>query len=101
EAYFDKWGDSGEVDILAAMNELTTFIASRCLVGHEFRQNLSTEFAHLYHDLEGGLNLLAFFQPNMPLPSFKRRDRARGRVVELILNIIAQRRAARTVGAGF
>src|SRR5437762_3810004 len=32
-AYFDKWGDSGEVDLLEAMNELTTFIASRCLIG--------------------------------------------------------------------
>lgn len=101
DAYFDKWDDSGEVDLLVAMNELTTFIASRCLIGHEFRQNLSTEFAHLYHDLEGGLNLIAFFQPNMPLPSFKRRDRARVRMGELISRIIAARRASGTEGEDF
>ena len=101
EAYFDRWGDAGEVDLLEVTNELTTFIASRCLIGHEFRQNLSTEFAHLYHDLEGGLNLLAFFQPNLPLPSFKRRDRARVRMAELISNIIAQRRATGTEGEDF
>jgi sterol 14-demethylase len=101
EAYFDRWGDAGEVDLLDATNELTTFIASRCLIGHEFRQNLSTEFAHLYHDLEGGLNLLAFFQPNLPLPSFKRRDRARVRMAELISTIIAQRRATGTEGEDF
>jgi sterol 14-demethylase len=100
-AYFDKWGDSGEVDLLEAMNELTTFIASRCLIGQEFRQNLSTEFAHLYHDLEGGLNLIAFFQPNMPLPSFKRRDRARVRMAELISQIIAARRTSGTEGEDF
>jgi sterol 14alpha-demethylase len=101
EAYFDRWGEAGETDLLVAMNELTTFIASRCLIGHEFRQNLSTEFAHLYHDLEGGLNLVAFFKPNMPLPSFKRRDRARVRMAQLISQIIAARRAGGTEGEDF
>ena len=101
EAYFDRWPDQGEVDLLVVMNELTTFIASRCLIGHEFRRNLSTEFAHLYHDLEGGLNLIAFFQPHMPLPSFKRRDRARVRMAELISQIIAARRATGTEGEDF
>ena len=101
EAYIEKWGGEGEVDLLVAMNELTTFIASRCLVGHEFRQNLSEEFAHLYHDLEGGLNLIAFFKPNMPLPSFRRRDRARVRMVELISQIIASRRAGGVEGEDF
>jgi len=101
EAYFDQWADEGEVDLLEVTNELTTFIASRCLVGWEFRQNLSTEFAHLYHDLEGGLNLLAFFQPNLPLPSFRRRDRARVRMAELISQIIAARRAGGTEGEDF
>ncbi len=100
-AYFDQWGDSGEIDLLSAMNELTTFIASRCLIGHEFRQNLSAEFAHLYHDLEGGLNLIAFFKPNMPLPSFKRRDRARIRMAELISQIIAARRVSGMEGEDF
>jgi len=101
ESYFDQWPDRGEIDMLTMTNELTTFIASRCLVGHEFRQNLSTDFAHLYKDLEGGLNLVAFFQPNLPLPSFKRRDRARVRMAELISQIIASRRASGVEGEDF
>jgi sterol 14-demethylase len=101
EAFFDKWGKEGEVDLLEVTNELTTFIASRCLIGLEFRQNVSVEFAHLYHDLEGGLNLLAFFKPNLPLPSFKRRDRARVRMAELISQIIADRRASGREGEDF
>jgi sterol 14alpha-demethylase len=101
ENFFEKWGDSGEVDLLVSMNELTTYVASRCLVGHEFRQNLSAEFASLYHDLEGGLNMIAFFQPNLPLPSFKRRDRARVRMVQLISQIIADRRATGKEGEDF
>ncbi|MBV6622506.1 MAG: cytochrome P450 [Rivularia sp. (in: Bacteria)] len=99
--YFDTWRESGEVDLLAAMNELTVFIASRCLIGHEFRQHLSTEFASLYHDLEGGINLLAFFQPYLPLPTFRRRDKARTRMVELISQIITNRRAKGNQGEDF
>jgi sterol 14-demethylase len=93
ETYLDRWGAAGEIDLLTLTNELTVFIASRCLIGREFRENLSTEFAHLYHDLEGGINLLAFFWPYLPLPSFRRRDRARVRMVEIIAKIIAERRA--------
>lgn len=92
-AFFDGWRDAGEVDLLALTNELTIFIASRCLIGPEFRRHLSSEFAGLYHDLEGGINLLAFFWPHLPLPSFARRDRARRRMVELISSIIRDRRA--------
>jgi len=101
EQYFDGWADQGEVDLLLAMNELTVFIASRCLVGQEFRRRLSTEFARLYRDLEGGINLLAFFQPHLPLPSFRRRDRARRRLGELISEIIAARRAGGGQGEDF
>jgi len=93
ELYFDRWGDEGEIDLLNATNELTVFIAGRCLVGREFRRNLSTEFARLYHELESGINLLAFFRPHLPLPSFRRRDRARVRMAELIGGVIAGRRA--------
>src|SRR5438270_228492 len=64
ESFFDDWPDVGEVDLLKMTNELTVFIASRCLIGRDFRRHLSTEFARLYHDLEGGINLLAFFRPH-------------------------------------
>jgi sterol 14alpha-demethylase len=99
--YLANWETTGEVDLLTAMNELTIFIASRCLIGHEFRNQLSTEFANLYHDLEGGINLLAFFQPYLPLPSFWRRDRARTRMVQLITEIIANRKAQGIEGEDF
>lgn len=90
--YLKTWGDSGVLDLSVMCNSLTVFIASRCLIGRQFRSNLSEEFARLYHDLEGGINLLAFFLPNLPLPSFRRRDRARVRLVELIGGIIRERR---------
>ncbi len=93
EAYVERWGDRGEVDLPVAMNELTVFIASRCLVGGEFRRAVTEEFARLYHDLEGSVNLLTFLLPRLPLPSARRRDRARTRMAALISRIVADRRA--------
>jgi sterol 14-demethylase len=93
EAYTEAWGDAGEVDLAVAMNELTVFIATRCLIGEEMRQRVSRDLAHLYRDLEGGISLLAFFNPHLPLPAFRRRDRARAEIQALIAAVIAARRA--------
>jgi sterol 14-demethylase len=101
ESYFQRWGHDGEVDLLAAMNELTVFIASRCLVGGDFRRAVTEEFAHLYHDLEGSVNLLTFLEPRLPLPSARRRDRARARMTELISRVVADRRARGTDAEDF
>ena len=58
----------------------------------------ATEFARLYHDLDGGMNLLAYFVPNAPLPSFKRRDQARLDVEKLLSKVMVERRRAREAG---
>jgi|tagenome__1003787_1003787.scaffolds.fasta_scaffold20942874_2 sterol 14-demethylase len=92
ENYVQSWGEEGEADLLAAMNEITIYAAGRCLIGEEFRSRLSKEFVQLYHDLEGGLNMIAFLAPNVPLPPMRRRDRARCRVVELVSGLAAERR---------
>jgi sterol 14-demethylase len=96
DAYLDDWGDAGELDLSAAMNEITIRTAGRCLIGEEFRGRLATEFARFYHDLEGGINMIAFFAPNLPLPAMRRRDQARRRVVELMASLIAGRRGSAT-----
>ncbi len=99
--HFEGWGEEGEVDLLEAMNALTVFIASRCLIGREFRNRLGAEFARLYSDLEEGLNLVAFLRPNFPLPAHRRRDRARVRVAELLSPILAERRDGTAQGEDF
>jgi sterol 14-demethylase len=101
ETYTDAWGDAGEVDLAAAMNELTVFIATRCLIGEEMRRRVSREVARLYHDLEGGINLVAFFNPRLPLPAFRRRDRARREIQRLIAGVIADRRTHGVEGEDF
>jgi sterol 14-demethylase len=101
DAYLDDWGEAGEFDLLAAMNEITMRTAGRCLIGAEFRGQLAGEFASLYHDLEGGINMIAFFAPNLPLPAMRRRDRARRRVVELMSSLISARRISATTTDDF
>jgi sterol 14alpha-demethylase len=95
DAHLDGWGDGGTLDLLSAMNEITIRTAGRCLIGAEFRTGLASTFAPLYHDLEGGINMVAFFAPNFPLPAMRRRDRARRRVVALMSGVIAARRASK------
>lgn len=92
QSYFERWGDAGEADLFETTQELTTFIATRTLLGQEIRKHLTGEFARLYHDLDGGMNLLAYFIPNAPLPSFKRRDQARKDVETLLSKVMVERR---------
>jgi sterol 14-demethylase len=92
EAFTASWGERGEFDLLQAMNELTVFNACRCLIGRDFRRHLTAEFAHSYHDLEAGVNLVAFFKPHWPLPAMRRRDQGRAQIVRLIASVLEERR---------
>ena len=91
EQMIADWGDTGEIDLLEFMKELTIYTSSHCLLGDEFRYELNEEFAKIYHDLEKGVNPLAFVFPYLPLPVFRRRDKARARLQELVTGIIAKR----------
>ncbi len=91
EALTKDWGEKGEVDLLDFMKQLTIYTSSHCLLGNEFRYELSEEFAEIYHDLEKGVNPLAFVFPYLPLPVFRRRDKARVRLEELVTEIIEKR----------
>ena len=86
-----QWGDQGEVDLVAAMKQLTINTASHCLLGKEFRYELTDEFASIYHDLEKGVNALAYSFPNLPLPSFRKRDQARRKLHTLVRGIVEKR----------
>ncbi|MCG8591737.1 MAG: cytochrome P450 [Proteobacteria bacterium] len=94
--YTEAWGDTGELELPDATNEMTVNIASRCLLGPEIRERLQSGFAELYHDLQGGINTIGFFAPRLPTPKHRRRDRARRLVSELIGGILEERRRTGT-----
>lgn len=86
-----NWGETGEINLIDFTKQLTIYTSTRCLLGKEFRYELDEEFSKIYHDLELGINPLAYSFPNLPLPSFKARDRARARLQELVGGIIQKR----------
>lgn len=91
EAMIQNWGESGEVELTEFMKQMTIFTSSRCLLGAEFRYELNAEFSQIYHDLERGVNPLAYSFPNLPIPAFKARDKARARLQKLVQGIIKKR----------
>jgi len=89
-----RLGQQGEIDLLSFFSELTIYTSTACLIGQEFREEITGEFAELFHELELGTDTLAYVSPHLPLSSFRRRDRARAALVDRIETIIAGRRQA-------
>lgn len=91
EKMIADWGESGEIDLLDFFSELTIYTSTACLIGKEFRAELTPEFAERFHDLEKGTDAFAYVNAHLPLPSFWQRDRGRRRLVQLIEGIIDRR----------
>jgi sterol 14-demethylase len=87
-----EWGESGQVDILKALSELTILTASRCLHGEDVRQHVFKEVQELYHDLDHGLTPLTVFWSNAPTAAHKKRNAARQEMIRLFTKVIRERR---------
>ena len=85
----NEWG---QFDVLNVTQEMTILTAARTLQGKEVRGNMDTTFAQLYTDLDGGFTPLNFMFPNLPLESYRKRDRAQRKMADFYINIIKARR---------
>ncbi|KAM3679322.1 lanosterol 14-alpha demethylase [Ammospiza nelsoni] len=91
--YFKAWGESGEKNLFEALSELIILTASHCLHGKEIRGLLDEKVAQLYADLDGGFTHAAWLLPGwLPLPSFRRRDRAHREIKNIFYKVIQKRR---------
>ncbi|XP_054582518.1 lanosterol 14-alpha demethylase isoform X2 [Eptesicus fuscus] len=91
--YFQSWGESGEKNLFEALSELIILTASHCLHGKEIRSQLNEKVAQLYADLDGGFSHAAWLLPGwLPLPSFRRRDRAHREIKSIFYKAIQKRR---------
>jgi sterol 14-demethylase len=88
-------GESGEIDLLDFFSELTLYTSSACLIGRQFREELSSEYYRVFYELEQGTDAIAYVNSNLPLPVFRKRDRARARLVELLTEVFERRAGAR------
>jgi len=84
-----EWGTFSTVKV---MQEVTILTASRTLQGKEVRSSLDKTFADTYNDLDGGFTPINFLFPSLPLPSYRRRDRAHAKMSDFYVNIIKGRR---------
>jgi sterol 14-demethylase len=89
-----QWDDEGEIDLLDFCAELFIYTSSACLIGPKFREELDSEIARLFHDLEQGTDAIAFVDPYADIESFRKRDAARAALVKRIEAIMEKRRQA-------
>jgi sterol 14-demethylase len=101
ERSLDAWADEGVIDMYEYTKVLTNFTSSTCLLGREFREDMTEEFASVYSDLERGITPLAYLNAHLPIPSFVKRDRARVKLVDMISRMIADRRRSSREGEDF
>ncbi|KZP22433.1 cytochrome P450 [Athelia psychrophila] len=85
----DGWGTFDATDIMA---QITILTASRTLQGKEVRDALDKSFSDLYNDLDGGFTPINFMFPNLPLPSYRRRDRAQVKMSKFYTDILQKRK---------
>jgi sterol 14alpha-demethylase len=81
-----------QFDVLKATQEMTILTAARTLQGKEVRNNMDATFAQLFTDLDGGFTPLNFMFPNLPLESYRTRDRAQKKMADFYINIIRARK---------
>jgi len=62
---------------------------------------MTEEFAAVYHDLEKGVTPIAYINAHLPIPSFRKRDKARVRMVEMIGKVIRARLDEKRQGEDF
>jgi sterol 14-demethylase len=89
EQWLATLGDSGEFELWNTVEPLVMRIAASALMGPEIRARID-EFRPLLVDLARGMEFI--LPPNLPLPRFVRRDRARRRLSEMLRPVLAERR---------
>jgi sterol 14alpha-demethylase len=87
----ERLGERGEIDLLDFFAELTIYTSTACLIGREFREEMTPEYFRTFYELEKGTDALAYVNPHLPLPVFRARDRARRRLVELLTEVFERR----------
>ncbi|CCH61337.1 hypothetical protein TBLA_0E02810 [Henningerozyma blattae CBS 6284] len=92
--------NSTEIDVMVTQPEMTIFTASRSLLGKDIRDKLNTDFAYLYSDLDKGFTPINFVFPNLPLPHYKKRDRAQQIISDTYMSLIQERRANNDIVEG-
>ncbi len=88
----DDINEWGAFPVLEVFSEMTILTASRTLQGREIRERLTKDYAQVYHDLDHGFTPLHWMIPNLPLPSYRKRDAAQAKMSAFYQSILRHRR---------
>jgi sterol 14alpha-demethylase len=90
QRWLDSLGEAGEIDLTQAMLRLTQYVAGNALIGPNFRDELDDEFWKQYEFISQSLDPI--LSPTLPLPKFRRRDRANRYIKGVLSGLIDKRR---------
>jgi sterol 14-demethylase len=90
QQWIDELGEAGEIDFSSEMLRLTQFVAGHALIGPEYQEELGAGFWDLYLDISRSLDPI--LPPRLPLPKFKRRDKAKTMINHIFSGMIEKRR---------
>jgi sterol 14-demethylase len=91
EAWISTLPESGEIELVSVAEQLTMAMVTRAVFGEKFRERLGDDFPQLFVDLSGGLEFV--LPTNLPLPRFRRRDRALKKLQTVLGEVVRERRA--------
>lgn len=87
-----RQGKGGSFLALKSMAELIILTAAKTLQGNEVRRDMEGGvYAKLYQHLDEGFTPINFMFPNLPLPSYRRRDIAQKKMAQFYLGIMEKR----------
>jgi sterol 14-demethylase len=89
--WLDTLGEAGELPLWSSFERLSLAIGATAMLGRELQQRMGQQFAMLYRDVARGMEFV--LPTNLPLPRFRRRDRARRTLEALLRPLVAERRA--------
>ena len=90
QEWLEGLGAEGEMELIGELTQLIQHVAAHALLGEDFRRRFDQEFWDLYGDLGRGLDPI--LPPNLPLPKFRRRERAKEKIRAMLMPLIHERR---------
>ena len=95
EDYIADWGDAGEKEFHDTFKELVLRTSTHCLMGPVFRERLTDEFGELFAQLEHAISPEAVVDFKSEAAAFAKRDEARGRLQEMLMQAVEERLASK------
>jgi sterol 14alpha-demethylase len=92
DVWLDRLGESGEMNIMDEMYLVTRSVVGHAFAGANFQDEVGSEFWEAYSDIAQSLSVI--LPPHWPLPRYRRRDRAKVKIRNILGRLIQQRRQA-------